>query len=727
MSYTLSNDPKYYEIKTSSNRLDNEFNFDRKQVHEFQVQEIRGINITPQGVHIDSHREKTLLNENISDLALGNGEWMAWASNIESDNLSHLFFGDRFGYAPIFYSLTTSGSLFVSDSFAGVAAGLKQKGTNPTLNIFNYALSISSNSPTFQNIYSNETMANEIKLLPENCALYVDDRNVALIDRELIGPDISNLSYAQLIEKAIRHAGSVLRRAQDIGAGSRRITLSGGIDSRLVAALLAAENLLEEYSTFTIDPRTWGSRQGKATITKDIIIADKIRSKYGLKWWSPGKRTKIAQGFQESLYSFQSYRSNYAFTFKANSSSISFDEPVITLRGGGGEIIRTDATIAKTAARYQSAAEADPQLLARPDEWYAEDLLVSSVLDGELRERARDVLSRIFREARGESFLEKTNNIYRQFRYRAHFGHQRQTTSVNDLILHPLSNPFFLAASKKVSMADLNSGRIVKDVFERTDSELLDIPFENDSWSKSLRGTVNEIDLSDDRWQRLHPGNSVSAKIEYLSGFEPDDRSENSGIDVKLEMLSYLKQAYKVIELNTPNQFLPSIVSLHKRAFSKAVSGSFNLGYLVAKVASALEVLHPAVSSIKNTELHTGSSEKSGFILPNVIRNLPASNANGFNNVLAGSFNIQVLKEDERLCVTIKPNGSVSPAVEFAYYLMRDGIRISTVWYSESPKVEFVILEEGNYIVECFVRSPKSKVIFQVLKSKNEFIQRLSS
>ncbi|WP_418909107.1 hypothetical protein [Glutamicibacter endophyticus] len=721
MSHSIYNAPSYSVFYTNAKSID----FSKEceiNAHEYRLKSLDGYALSDsmflsQEDYLNSDYDLTSL-----DIADSLGEWLVVAEHASDDPQSYLAFSDSFGYSPVFYKLIDGECLIVSSSFHGIIAGLDSLQIAADIDLDNYILTLSSDHPTFQNIHSDHTMASGVRLAPQGKAIYIDANRIEFFDRGLVSKARHDSTYEDLLSQGVNYISDALKTHSRFSPEqSRRITLTGGVDSRLCFGLLTSSGQLPSYNVSTIDPRTWKSPAGLSTIEKDLAISNRIRNDYDLKWWSRPGRQVIELSFMESLTAFQSYRSNLAFTFRPATTHSLFDSPVTTVRGGGGEILRVDATLEKLAEAYQESAAGGRHNTGVDGQadWFASRTLMSSFLVGDERQKAAEALKENFRILEGSTFLERLYNNYFSFRYRGHFGHQRQTISTNDTILHLLSNAFFLKAAQSADFDFRINGRIVKDIFNLTDSNLLSYPFENDKWSKRLNeNLIREVDFSRSVW--IRELESVSTKP--ASVLLPRTRARSAArptSDLAQVMTSYLRRALGLLEELVPNSMKSQISRFNQEVLVRVQQGRLDAGITVAKVASVMDVFFPQQGiRFANHYLSraAGKVEYESSLLKRTVPSLPVD---GYHDIPLPSYELVVRVIDRNVHATVVSGEKVVPNAEYAFYLYLDGKRTETSWYDPSNYRSFTLpSHEGNYYIEFFVRDIQGKLI-HIGKSKH--------
>src|SRR5699024_5018187 len=90
----------------------------------------------------------------------------------------------------------------------------------------------------------------------------------------------------------------------------KSISLSGGVDSRLVLSLITSSGFVDEFRVSSVDPRTWRNQSTRDVVERDIAIADAIRNSLNLEWSTVGEREFLQFDFRDSLNFHQSYKSS---------------------------------------------------------------------------------------------------------------------------------------------------------------------------------------------------------------------------------------------------------------------------------------------------------------------------------------------------------------------------------------------------------------------------------
>ena len=620
------------------------------------------------------------------EIADSMGEWLAIAERPTTFGRDFIVFADTFGYCPVFYAWLDESHFVISDSFHGVAAAMEQAGSQRTVNIPNYMSAITSRLPQFQNIFSDETMLEEVRVLRPDQFIHISNASgVTFVPRSKLGNSPQHDDYNSALRAGIDLSSNILESLSNLIDVERRITLSGGVDSRLVLALLAASGHQTAYKVFSMDPRAWTNKNSRKVIERDIALANLIRHDYQMDWWTPGSRSAVSIDFLESLSAYQSERSNLYYLFRPLKMLTSQDTATITLRGGGGEIISSTTGGQRLSERF---AEDDTE--QDPGRWLAVHLTKGTNLVPDLQETVRDYVETTYNKFKLEGVRETLDNHYFQSRNRAHFGHTRYSRTSNELAIHMLSNPYFLTASKIINFENRAEGQLVRDVFELSEPELLQYKFESEEWSRNLNNSTSEIrDAVSGTWSASYDAsNAQSGKINFAHGREPK-KDNKKDVNSEKAAENYVKLAFSLIEDLLPNDIRNSVARQHALTLSCIGQGRISLYQTVAKAASVLDGFFPQpASGARLVRQCTNKLDR-----PNKIQKVKAN-----HRILRAypSHDTPIFEQNPVLQVSatsISVDSNVTaegnPDFQYAFYLIRNGKRVAQRWYEPEPHVEF--------------------------------------
>lgn len=591
-----------------------------KDVCDMSVLQLSGSALSSEKLYSARFQEPLLDHLTVADIADAQGEWAVLAGTSIENRNHFLYFGDSSGFAPLFYSIIPERAIVISDSFSGVVQGLRRLNGHVTLNIDNYITVVSGKTPTFQTLVSTDTMANEIHLLDRSEALYVGPEAAVLIDRNSLSDAAKITDYNVALNLGVEAASdSIASIRNSSNSHIPIITLTGGVDSRLVFAFLTATGMEQDFLVWSMDPRNARSPRQKKVLTADVEIARELLLKYGLRWMPPRHRSKIALSFEESLAHYQSYNSNYSYTFAPATHATLEDQPILTLRGGGGEILRGTGGARILSHRYAQYLY-DGGRLAQAD-WVSRHYLQDSILTEETRRIAQESLTATMAEYPNTSMRERLDAHYRSTRNRAHFGHMRQSESTNDRLLQVLTNPFLQRASEIASYGSKIKSQVVADLFDLIDPSLRTVPFETDAANEQLLRESNPGFRFQDRhrWQdEFDTLTKGSPAINYRPLHAPGDRGEMTGLDPSESARTYIQDGLQKILESVSAQDRKILEPLHQLISENVSTNQLPVGSLVAKLASALELEQPLGLSVPGLHLYTDGS-RSDRIQPNNV------------------------------------------------------------------------------------------------------------
>lgn len=583
----------YLSFDTVAESIENDKRGDAAE--NAKVTNVDGILFNDDGLFERELNEPVVENWLAHDILDGIGEWMAVAQNEATS--SYYVFSDSAGFCPVFYALVPGKGLVAAPNFYGVLAGIKSLGGSVQFDVANYAAVLSSRHVMFLNPTAWRTMAQEVRILRPDEALLVEDNRVRLTPRSTLSRS-SGLTalndYEECLEAGLSMARNSLRSLAKLGDIERILYLSGGVDSRLVLALLVEAGVEKEFKVFSSDPRSARDDQTRRNRELDLEIANTLREYYGMDWWVHGDRKEgMPFEFRESLAMTQGLRSNFDYECIPTFGMSSPVQTLVSLRGGGGEVLRGNwerlellANEVNEKAGLESVEPAD-----RLSAWYRTQGMIPFEGDGVVAEMFTDFLNGLGAKTDRELIVK----YFQQTRNRTHFGHSRFTRPAHGFALNPLTNRFFLRAAELLEFEDLSRGKLIRDIFERCAPELLEFSFDN-SWTNSWLLTADEpraLETSNSlrHYYNLIDGNKV--RTTRSSKIKKDPRRYRK-FDPEQAGRRYLERAFAEIEDRHP-QFSSLLHPLHQEVWGALDSGRVRLSHLVVKAASAIDVYFPMI------------------------------------------------------------------------------------------------------------------------------------
>lgn len=670
--------------------------------HDFQCIALGGDFYSPSGA---VNRHFSPLGSTRIDLTQAleaSGEWLGVFRRETKTTQEYIVVGDPLGYCPVFYAQTPSG-LMISDSFPALSATLQRAGVDAAFNLPYYITSILNKHPHFDNPHLGTTMHTGVHILPPNRAIYVTPEGWSTVSRgQLYSSAIVN-NYDELVNRGIDSAASTIQALASDPSQHLGISLSGGVDSRLALSLISSSGMLNQFSVMTMDPRKWSNSGTQQVIDKDMSIADQIRREHGLDWSIDGDRCQLDFDFWDALELYAGYRSNFSYSFAPMNSFTVFNERRVTVRGGGGEMLRTTLTGARIteAVERRSSSQTggnDKALTA----WY--------LASGQTPKTFRNIVSAqmeiAFSELPGQTVEEKMNFQYLFGRNRTHFGHGRISAAGNNAALHLLSNPYFILARDEVTFDERKNGNIVRDIFERTNPGLLKTPFENDASTAQLcTPPLKEIASTTEAWtDSIDAARLQQGKVTRLLSWDSRRRGVHSPYNGQIAAGEFIRRGFRLLEDQLDNADRKAIQTLHFEALRRADKSARILFSTAGKLASALDVFSPNVSDPKVFDLKT-MAQPAEQRLNTFAPPLRSSISDGWHSSSISGISVDLYAEQENLIVEVSSDFPESDLGEIAVYLYLNGQRIDKSWFAHDRRRVFRAKNlEGSAQAEVFIK-----------------------
>ncbi|WP_156844765.1 hypothetical protein [Corynebacterium maris] len=699
----------FVSIETSASGIEGTHLTETGDLTSFEILTAAGIGSGPEITFDMTLGMSDLTGITVPELSECVGEWMAVAERSTPRSNDYLVFADPYGYCPVFYAIVPGRAIILSDSFYGARAGLVEWGVDPTLDFENYLTTVSAKSVHFANPSVHRTMAREIKILSLDKALLITKETIRTISRNVLEKASSIDNFEEAIARGVSYATDSLKnifRTYDL---DKTLFLSGGVDSRLLLALCLKAGIKDDVQIRTADPRKFATKYSRTVIRNDVRISNAIRQDLKMSWWRKSESSNFAVDFRESLASFQSYRSNFSYAYSPQNSVNIATSPVIALRGGGGEMLRSTNTsirISQKIHSLESSGEVEgdsnvDKLLS----WYMQTGRLTGLFDDTIA----GFMTEVFESLGPGSIIEMMNMHYLKTRNRTHFGHARFSHVGNEVAFHFLSNAYFRRAAELCSFEDRSEGLVVNEIFKQTAPELLQYPFENDDWTQKLTAEPRHWISEDDRlWQReLDALQEVEPERLQADGWGRADRGIGFEPISQEKQADFIRRCFSLVESHVCQDKLPELSVFHQRLFAVVNKQPQHLATLVSKVASAADVFFPTVRKGKSTILSCFTVQRE--VKP-VIRSSKPSvlevPQDGWNNIPLVNFSPIAVQCSGGIMISSQVAGALSAGTQFAYYLYKDGERIGMEWYSSRPQMLFEMdLEPGLYHSKVFARS----------------------
>lgn len=695
-------------IETSALSID----FDRdKSIESSQyiVKNISGIAASP-SFDLDTEFTRPVPRTiTASEFAPALGEWSAIAERTAADRTQtseFLVFNDEFGYSPLFYTLIPGQKIIVSDSFQGVTYELMRNRVNPTLDLNAYITTIITKDSRFSNPLAWQTSAAEIRLLPPHLAVHVAEHSITIVDRKsLLNSDSSNSTT--LIDQGIDFVTGTLKRLALNKEHSHSLLLSGGVDSRVVLALVLAAGVNDTFAIRSNDPRLYKSKYSYRVFEDDFFISYAIGKHFGLNWLPPRSTSNLKTSLEEGLWISNTTSSNFSNAYPATTHHTIYATPEISLRGGGGEPIK-GAGFLSLVKQVQEHSSKTGSSSEAPFKQFQKWFVDNAIIDSSFGSTANESLSLVHQWIRSKSFDELMPSYYQHCRNRTHFGHAKFSSSTNLFAFQPLSNSYFYAASEKHPNPELRCYKIAREIFAATEPSLLDFPFEDPEATEILTNGVGKNIHKDTEILESH-FSSIAKKTPTIEEISfSGTMQETIPADKRAALVSMSRTIAYEIEEAFP-EHRATLKSVHKSVFEALEKGTLSPSLTVARMMSARDVFKPtsepgvsiSYECTKNPNSRlTISGLRASDALPNL--KLPA--------LLAKPpvvLNPSVQIKDNELTVEANPTSSRPASLEFAFYLLEGGKAVQRTSYLKEQSMTFEIPSGGRhstFSVKCYAR-----------------------
>ncbi|MFH0411404.1 hypothetical protein ACG98H_04740 [Corynebacterium sp. L4756] len=686
--------------------------FDRDKSIEparYTVKNISGIAASP-GFNLDTDFTRRVPRTiTISEFAAALGEWTAVAERSDADHSEtseFLVFNDEFGYSPLFYALIPGQKFIVSDSFQGITYELMRNGVNPTLDLNAYITTIITKDSRFSNPLAWQTSAVEIRLLPPHLAVHVAEHSVTIIDRKSLLNSDSSDSTA-LIDQGIEFVTGTLNRLALNEDHSHSLLLSGGVDSRVVLALVLAAGVDDTFAIRSNDPRLYKNKYSYKVFEDDFFISYAIGKHFGLNWLPPRSTSNLKTSLEEGLWISNTTSSNFSNAYPATAHHTIYATPEISLRGGGGEPIKGAGflSLAQQVQSYSSKTGVSSEApFAQFRKWFVDN----AIIDSSFGSTANESLSSVQQWLRSESFDDLMPSYYQHCRNRTHFGHAKFSASTNLFSFQPLSNSYFYAASEKYPNPELRSYQIARQIFAATEPSLLDFPFEDPEATELLtngagKNIPKDTDILESHFSSVSKQKPTIEEINFSGTTQ-----ETIPADKTAALISMSRTIAYEIEEAFP-EHRSSLKSVHKSVFEALEKGTLSPSLTVARMMSARDVFNPSSEPGASISYECTKNPSSGL----TIRGIRASDALPNLKVPAllakppVNLNPKVQIKDNKLTVEANPATSRPASLEFAFYLLEGGKAVQRTSYMNEQSMIFEIPSGGThsaFSVKCFAR-----------------------
>lgn len=628
------------------------------------------------------------------------GEWMGVFSGSRG---TFIVCADHFGYQPVFYrSLVTSrGSwLFVGSSVDSVSRAASRYGGPLEIDKDELLSYVGTTDPWSVTMQSSQSMESSTKILLPGESLVIKNNFWSLRKTKLFK---GKEDYYSLIERGVQRAVRQLQVASRLDVDQRRINLSGGKDSRIVLALLAASGNISNFSVTSMNPRTWSPESARPIIMADLRVANGLRNEFGLSWTTPLKSRFQPLGFEQSLDFWHAYRGHRNFKFRATGGLYHQKGTNLELRGAAGETFRGFKAVSTLLNKLPfennvSSLESDTLTLIK--HLYGRRIMSTD----ELALAAQRTYG-LFAQLESENISQALQRRYSVFRNRSHFGHVRYSMAQGQYPVLPLSQPEFVQAAEILSEEERRLGKVAYDIIELACPELNELPFDDGNyWDESLlslrrrRGfDENEKQESLNEFYAL----DESAVTQRVKAKEATAREilRNTAFNPQFETVSRIKQI--LVDLNEIGSSGPKLTAKQQRWLIEGVdSGRFKAGVLLSKLQSAWMAVEPECQS---NEVLIQCGQRNIESIFTACATLPRGKKSRERK--HPQFQLPVELEEGKVTAGVVIYGTISEPMEVKFRFLKDGEVIEETSYSKIPSARFDLTQgDHKFRIEANVR-----------------------
>lgn len=648
----------------------------------------------------------------LADAKNGLGEWFGVFRN-RHDETDYVVRPDSFAYQSVFYRIVPEGRgnrIFIAGSAQGLSSLLRQHHVTTGIDWVEAAAGLASSHNWAGTLNSVRTFGKDVFLLKPGEYIRINSRGVSVNSEAFFENDL-NKSYSELLDIGISKSIDVLKYTSSLPLWQKRINLSGGKDSRIIMAMVTAAGLTQDYSITTMNPRKWAFPSARAGLTRDLLIADAMRRRYGMDWAPDDHQVRINLGFFDSLNYWQSHRSNRNYKFPAQKILYHPENLHVELRGAAGESFRYFWTYYLKKLKGYSSLKNTASSFHEDSDTVFDEIYPSSAMHPTVRVEARDRLYETLSRLGGHTFRDAADRHFSGFRNRGHFGHVNYSLTQNALPVLPLSQPEFVQAGQLLSVEDRESGAVFFDIIERLDPKLNDLRFDSAQWIPSIKArrshdrgntewNVNESDselhefFSNDELNTVRRSTARSTKFADGRPFE-DYEVREMCLNEAREVL------YELRTIPEGSTYLPEAVVA--KVLTQAETGVQSPQVLVSKLHSVRDMVEGSSPTVT----------RSYFIDPQAREQIALERTSvnvdetpGFRvhkNTISQRPTLEFMNDSAMARVSVSnPNGE---DLEYAFYIYCNGIKIDHRWYTKEPYAEFALDQNiGEFTITSFVR-----------------------
>lgn len=624
------------------------------------------------------------------------GEWIGVFEKA-GDQSTYIVAADPFGYQPVFYrQVTLPGgrtALLASNSFRSICSRAKALGATNRIAWDVFFSLIGTAHAWSITMQSHQTLEATTSVLVPGEEIVVSDGAWTIRKSDFFEP--GDEDYHALVKRGVMKAVSQLTAASRMPVDQKKIFLSGGRDSRMAIALLAAAGVVNDYTVSSVNPATWTPASARPGLYRDLYVANAIRESFGMNWAPHQPATNIPLSFQDSLEFWQSNRSHKNFRFRAPQSLMVADYISTEIRGAAGETFRGFQAV-KTLKSYNrfgasaSTLEQDIQLLT-------EELFGQGVLTGDSLSMAKLAVSKSLEKTGGTNIIDALHRRYSVYRNRSHFGHVKASMATGQIPILPLSQPEFVKAAALLSEDDRYENVMAFDIIELAYPDLNTLEFDSGAYPRTARFKGS----SSCRWEVREDGPGLDAYREneaYGAQLRSDairKVRKPASFDQRFAAQNRIKELLlDLTAVSEGDKWLP--YALQVKLFQLIEGRRLNPLTLLSKLETAWEVFgeagnFPAIEVIDSNAFQ-------GRVPVVQVNNAPRMNAAG-----QPAFRVDLKLAGNSVGFQVVAGGGLRKPVTYNARLLTDSGVIATLSAGLSGAGMFKDLQEGmKYRIQFF-------------------------
>lgn len=527
-------------------------------------------------------------NYSLVDLEHDSGEWLGVFENPEANQIA--ICADQFGYQAVFYAVVGEGrdrTALISASAGGMAALFRKFDVPINPDWVHIVGNFVSERPWTKTMASHRTNLTDVRVLAPGEVLVFGGDASGVTKSDFF--DTPRTEYEDLLQRGVSRAIGQIETVSNLPLDRREIRLSGGRDSRIIAAMLVASGMAHHFTITSVNPATWRSVKSRPGLERDLQISAKIAKRYGLSWSEPRGGTRTRLTFEEALSAWQTPFSNKNLELRAGAIHFMPDESALELRGGAGETFRGFRVVSGMLERLEVTEHTS---VSEGVEALAKHLYGQRALPNEIGPQLSGRLIELFDNLGTKNLAEGLHRRFAAYRNRAHFGHLRDSASKRSIPFLPLSQPEFVEARNLLSYEERVSGIIAYDIIDLLVPELNQLEFDDGPWQPDQLCGRREVDISKfdiDVGPELAAYSGVQERIEETLAASPVRRKKVGGFDAKSCIIETIEEA--LFELSDlPGAELNFPPSLRSTLLEKVQTGKRNPNLMLAKALGVLDL-----------------------------------------------------------------------------------------------------------------------------------------